>query len=750
MLGHSVGEFTAACVAGVFSLEDGIRLIANGLGSCNLCRPADAWRLFSPRNRRWPPRLSPTPVRSPSPPSMGPKTITISGDVPAVEELLARLAAAGIKSKPLATSHAFHSHRMDPMLDALREAAVQVTYSKPSIDIACNLTGCLADEHTFADPCYWRNTPARRYGLPKSMQVLAERGCEVFLEIGPSPTLIGMGQRCLPEGDYGWLPSLRSGRNEWQSLLESLGQLHVRGAKVDWVGFDRPYSRRKVALPTYPFQRTRYWAGSLPDSTSAVAGSAEWPRPASFAGPQRDRRRTRPHLRAQMSVHRPATLADHKIQGRVIVPGAAYLEMALAAGEVLHGKPWCVRDMSLVEPLILDKTPKTLQTIVTPEGPQAAAIRIVRVVNGEGGSEPEFVTHAVGHIEARDARPHVVDLESVRGRFTGEARDSAWCREALRKSGLEPGPTFCWLDLHWGNPQEALGQVRLPCEADRADRYWAHPGLLDTALQLLGSILPGAGTGIDAYVPMAFKRLQCFAAIPQGPLWVLATLTSFDGKRAVGNFDLIDEQGQVVLRMEGATLQRVSRDWISRLVAGPVPDWCYELAWTAEAMGATAVDETAVEPGRWLIYDSRDGAGTGLAERFRMKAHECTVVSAETTVESRRTAIEEFLAAPGPAMRGVIYLSGLDVAGEAESPDFAAARRDGWGDGLGSRPRPHAFWQGEAAAIVVGHPRWPRGRRGFTVCAGTVAGMGTGSCHRGGASGTGMHADRPRSGQRPR
>ena len=226
---------------------------------------------------------------------------------------------------------------------------------------------------------------------------------------------------------------------------------------------------------------------------------------------------------------------------------------------------------------------------------------------------------------------------------------------------------------------------------------------------------------------MAFKRLQCFAAIPQGPLWVLATLTSFDGKLAVGNVDLIDEQGQVVLRMEGARLQRVSRDWISRLVAGPVPDWCYELAWTAEAMGAAAVDETAVEPGRWLIYDSRDGAGTGLAERFRMKAHECTVVSAETTVESRRTAIEEFLAAPGPAMRGVIYLSGLDVAGEAESPDFAAARRDGWGAVLDlvhaltafGKAKPPRLWlvtrgghaAGEASPLALGQsPVWGLGR----------------------------------------
>ncbi len=204
-----------------------------------------------------------------------------------------------------------------------------------------------------------------------------------------------------------------------------------------------------------------------------------------------------------MSVHRPATLGDHKIQGKAIMPGAGYLEMALAASVALYGKAWSVRDMSLVEPLLLDKAPKTVQTIVTPEGPQAATVRIVSLAAGPGRTgcpgEPVFVTHAVGRLaapsggdqrsEVGDPRseirgqrseirgqrselrgptsdlPLVVDLESIRARFTGEARDIAWRREALRKSGLEPGPTFFWLVLHWTNPKEALGELRPPCEA---------------------------------------------------------------------------------------------------------------------------------------------------------------------------------------------------------------------------------------------------------------------------------------------
>ena len=162
-----------------------------------------------------------------------------------------------------------------------------------------NLTGQLADEYTYADPCYWSRHARSPVRFAQGMQVLAERGCEVFLEIGPSPTLIGMGRRCLPEGDYGWLPSLRSGRDEWQSMLDSLGQLHVRGAKVDWAGFDQSLPRdAKSRFPPILSSATRYWAGSLLDPRPQRRRfRAEWTRGASVARPPLDRRRTGAGLR---------------------------------------------------------------------------------------------------------------------------------------------------------------------------------------------------------------------------------------------------------------------------------------------------------------------------------------------------------------------------------------------------------------------------------------------------------------------
>ena len=229
---------------------------------------------------------------------------------------------------------------------------------------------------------------------------------------------------------------------------------------------------------------------------------------------------------SQIAANRPATLADHKIQGIVVMPGAAYLEMALAASAAVHGKPWCIRKAAFREPLLLDKSPKTVQTILTPEGPQAASFRIVSMAQTASDGELSFVVHATGRLEAPTVAVHdPIDLEAERARFRGEPRDDAWRTEALRKSGIEPGPTFSWIPLHWVHEQDAFAEVCAARDGDRAEDYQIHPGLLDSAFQLLGSTLPGAGTGIDAYVPMGIDRLECYDR-PQGPTRYLASITS--------------------------------------------------------------------------------------------------------------------------------------------------------------------------------------------------------------------------------
>src|SRR5690606_33985640 len=170
------------------------------------------------------------------------------------------------------------------------------------------------------------------------VRALWESGYRVFVEVGPSPTLVGMARRCVEgEGEGLWVASLREGREDWRTLLEGVGALYVRGVGVDWAAFDRPYGRRKVALPTYPFQRERYW---LPDQPGAGArrngagtigrGGAGEP-----VHPLLGVRLRSPLRELQFETELLASsfdfIEDHRVRGVPILPAAAYVEMAVAA-----------------------------------------------------------------------------------------------------------------------------------------------------------------------------------------------------------------------------------------------------------------------------------------------------------------------------------------------------------------------------------------------------------------------------------
>ena len=258
VLGHSVGEYVAACVAGVFSLEDGLKLITergrlmqalprDGEMVAVLALQAQVEAAIQPYRQE----VSIAAIN-------GPQSFVISGQRQAIAKVIAVLEADGVKTKKLPVSHAFHSPLMEPMLAEFEQVAHQVKYSPPQIQLISNVTGELATDE-IATPEYWCHHIRRTVNFAASLNTLAQQGYQVLIELGPQPHLLGMGRHCLPEAEKVWLPSLRQGYSDWQQLLQSLGELYVRGVPIDWSGFHRDNSGYRIALPTYPFQRQRYW-----------------------------------------------------------------------------------------------------------------------------------------------------------------------------------------------------------------------------------------------------------------------------------------------------------------------------------------------------------------------------------------------------------------------------------------------------------------------------------------------------------
>lgn len=285
VMGHSVGEYVAACIAGVFSLADGLKLVAaRGTLMDSLPQQGEMAAIFAAEDKVAA-AIAPYADHASIAAINGPKNVVISGATTVIQEVIADLKADGIKSRRLAVAQASHSPLLDSILDAFEKTAVEVVYSPPHIALISGVSGRLVEEAEVTNAGYWRRHLRQPVRFAESMQSLHEEGYSLFVEAGPSPVLAGMGKRCLAGKDAFWFPSLRPGWGDWQQMLESLAGLYVRGVKVDWDAFEGDYARRRIALPTYPWQRGSYWLeevhaqqhAGLPDEGSvweSIAASA--------------------------------------------------------------------------------------------------------------------------------------------------------------------------------------------------------------------------------------------------------------------------------------------------------------------------------------------------------------------------------------------------------------------------------------------------------------------------------------------
>jgi len=257
VLGHSVGEYTAALVAGVFSLEDALKLAA-ARGRLMQALPSGGGMVAVQATER---DVAPFIAQHQATVSIAavnaPDQIVLSGADDALEAITQALTAKGITATPLPVSHAFHSPLVEPMLDAFERLAGDVTYHTPAIPVVSNVTGAVAAGDDLTTARYWRRHARAAVQFARSVAALNELGVAISVEAGPAPTLCGLGRRC--STPIAWLPSLRPGASDWTTMFESLGKLFVNGQAIEWSAVDKPYASEKLALPTYPFERQRYW-----------------------------------------------------------------------------------------------------------------------------------------------------------------------------------------------------------------------------------------------------------------------------------------------------------------------------------------------------------------------------------------------------------------------------------------------------------------------------------------------------------
>ncbi|MFY7885587.1 MAG: beta-ketoacyl synthase N-terminal-like domain-containing protein [Dolichospermum sp.] len=257
VLGHSVGEYVSACVAGVYSLEDGIKLIAErGRLMQSLPQKGAMAAIFAPIETVKS-VISPYGDQVEIATINSSENIVISGDKEAINQIKADLESQSLEVRLLQVSHAFHSGMMQPILAEFKAIAAKISYKTPQLDWISTVTGEEISQAVTDD--YWCQQVRQCVQFAPAIETLASQGYNLFIEIGSHPILTRLGQKTLANPDYLWLSSLQRGQDDWQILLQSVAKLAVSGVNIDWNGFDKDYARLRLPLPTYAFQKQPYW-----------------------------------------------------------------------------------------------------------------------------------------------------------------------------------------------------------------------------------------------------------------------------------------------------------------------------------------------------------------------------------------------------------------------------------------------------------------------------------------------------------
>ena len=620
VMGHSVGEYVAACAAGVFELKDALKLIAErGRLMQELPQQGGMAVLFT-SEERVNEVIQPYDKEIAIAAINGPGNIVISGQLESLDVVIEKLKKDSVRTKKLEVSHAFHSPLMNPMLKAFEKVAKEIEYSPPRIDLFSNLTGELITNKV-ATPNYWVNHVAQRVQFARGMNAIYEKGNRIFLEIGPKPDLLGMGRHCLPHNSNTWLPTLRPQKEDWQVILESLGQLYTCGVNVDWVNFDRDYSRHRQLLPTYPFKRMRFWIDAATSYTLHPQN----------AHPLLGRRLSLPfskEIRYQsiFSPEAPVFLNDHRLYKNVVVPAAAYTSMLLSAVKEAFSSDSCLlADMYFPEALVIpDHGRQPMQLILGSEEDGGVPFQVVSLQ--QGINENDFTScsvHASGRlqlapVEVTDSGNNRIELEEIKGRCE-EYLSGADFYSRFWDAGYHLGNSFRWLNTIWRGEGELLCRMECSELVDGPEQYQLHAGLIDSCFQLM--LVDEINTMIEnntMFVPFTINGFRFFGLPAHGSqLWCHVRLRdkeSRSGQRLIADVELFDDSGRVIAEIEGLEGRKADRNALFRSLENDFSDWLYREEWQPKDMESVPEPATLSESGKWIILADRDGSGKRLAE----------------------------------------------------------------------------------------------------------------------------------------
>ncbi|XXX76157.1 type I polyketide synthase [Sorangium sp. So ce134] len=681
VVGHSMGEVAAAHVAGALTLQDAAAVICRRSRLLRKVSGKGAMALVELTMAEAEQALAGHADRLSVAVSNGPRSTVIAGEPAALEEVLTKLEQRRVFCRRVKVDVASHSPQMDPLRPELLAALGGLSPREASIPMRSTVTGeRLRGGELSAG--YWADNLRKPVLFSRVIQDLIDLGHALFVEMSPHPILVPALEENLREATAqgAALGSLRRQVDERRSLLESLGALFARGAKVDWKSL-YPRAGQSVLLPTYPWQKERYWIEDAPAS-GPVARRALGPKGGRGSHPLLGGALTssvepRVHFWEQrLSLGALPYLRDHCVQGAVIFPGSGYIEMALAAGAELYGSAEIVlEDVSLEAMLVFTvKEEQLVQLVLTEQGDGRASFQISSLLD-----DKSWQRHASGTLRVGDAALEATSSTEPprpeRERYTEEIAAAELYRQMAEK-GLVYGPAFQGVEQLWRGAGEALGRARLPAEvAAEGGAYAIHPALLDACFQVLGGLT--ATSSSSTYVLNGIAQLRVLAA-PGRELWVRARSRAEQGAEDVERvfeLDLVGDDGRALVELRGLRVRRIGAGAAAR---DPLDECAYAVEWhRGEPAREPPAAAGAPRRGAWLVFLDQKGTGAALRALLRARGEASVgVMPAERYArlepdlyrinpaepEHYRRLLREAFGEDEEACRGAVHLSSLDAA----------------------------------------------------------------------------------------
>ncbi len=650
VLGHSLGEYVAACIAEVFSLEDALKLVA-ARGRLMQSLPANgAMASVMADVMTCEAAIESFSDRAAIAAINGPKSTVISGEAKAIAHVTAQLEAQTIKTKPLQVSHAFHSALMEPMLKDFHKVAASITYHNPQLPIISLLTGKLATAE-IATADYWVRHVRSPVQFLSAIQTLSTQPIKTFLEIGPKPTLLSMAQGCWPSEHLTkqWLVSLRPTQSNNASLLGSLASIYTNNSQngpINWKSINKTVQSSQITLPTYPFQRQRYWWGEaqIPsmepplknataspnlsvDSTGHDLIGSLIPLPGS----------TEQRYQSVLSSKRPNYLSDHQVLESVVLPGAAYIEMAIAAAcQQENVSQTTLSQVKIEQPLnLVEENATTVQVVLT--SAQEEEQTNLQIFSLKDTSSLSFARHATAVVKTAPNPPTASALTAIQIALLPYPVAVSDYYQTLQKQGLNYGKSFRVIQQLWQLNGQALSQIRCPDDIVN-ETYHLHPALLDGCFQTIGAAVR-ADASKGTYLPIGLDQLDFYQPLQHSGwchIQLHANNSSNNGEilenKALNqtikaDLSLWNNDGVLSAHITGMTLQYVSHASLQRLFSHPTDpnknqtlppspkpskkqpqDWLYSIDWQLQPKVKEPNQTVAELQSAWIVFSNKQAS----------------------------------------------------------------------------------------------------------------------------------------------